>query len=116
MTKTPLYREEDNVLLGVLASDTSGWQAQTVFGYTIARTETRDAAVAILEERGPDYLKGVWQYFDTDDQDWHPCTIKQAHEQQVTVVRTNALGYQEPDTYKYVVIEHPDETRLIKSQ
>ena len=116
MTKTPLYREDDKLLLGLLVDDTAGWQAQTIFGYTIARAETKNDAVRILHERGPDYLKGVWQYFDTDDRDWYPCIIKQAQEHQVTVIRTNVLGYQDQDAYKHVIIDDPNETNLVKSQ
>ena len=113
--RIPLYREDDNKLLGFIVQDGAGWRAETVFGYSISRVPTRAGAEAILEELGADYLKGVWQYFDNDEQQWYPCVIKQAHERQVTVIRTNAMGYQDPNDYKLVVINDVDETRLVKA-
>ena len=114
--KTPIHREDDGELLGFTAYDGVSWQAQTIFGYAIARTENERAAQTILHERGLSFLMGIWQYFDKDDQDWHACVIKEAYEHQVIVIRTNALGYQDPDDYKRVVIEEPTETNLVKSQ
>lgn len=111
---TPLYREDDNVFLGLIEKDETSWLAQTIFGYTIARATSREEAEAILHERGTSYLKGVWQYYDKDDRDWFPCVIQGAHEQKVTVVRTNDLGYQDPDNYKHVILENPDDTTLLK--
>jgi len=113
--KTPLYRSDDKELLGYIVNDGAGWQAQTIFGYTIERTLTRRAAENTLRERGLSFLMGVWQYYDTDDKDWFPCILKEAHETRVTVIRTNVMGYQDPDDYKFVVIQKPTETRLIKS-
>jgi len=112
--RIPLYREDDNKLLGYIVQDGTGWRAETVFGYLIDRALDRAGAEAVLEEKGSDYLKGVWQYFDKDDQQWYPCVIKQAYEQQVTVIRTNAMGYQESDEYKMMVINDADETKLVK--
>ena len=113
--KTPLHRTDDNEFLGFIVQDAAGWQAQTIFGYTIERTTSKAAAEKILRERGLTFLMGTWQYYDTDDKDWFPCVIKEAHELRVTVIRTNALGYQDPDDYKMVSISKPSETRLIKS-
>lgn len=114
--KTPHHRDDDGELLGFVVRDDASWQAQTIFGYTISRVGSRAAAVAILDEQGLEFLQGVWQYLDTDDRDWHPCVIKKASEQQVTVTRTNVMGYQDADTFKYVTIENPSETNLVKSQ
>ena len=116
--KIAYYREDDDhdhEFLGYLVQDTSGWQAQTIFGYTIARTETREDAEAILNEQGLTYLMGIWQYFDKDEQEWFPCVVKEAYEHRVTVIRTNAMGYQDPDDYKFVTIQKPTENVLIKS-
>lgn len=113
--KYPIHRKEDNELLGYIAQDVTGWQAQTIFGYGIARTQTRKAAEQVLYDRGLQFLTGVWQYFDKDDQDWHSCVLKEAYEHKVTVIRTNVLGYQDPDDYKQVTIENPSETNLIKA-
>lgn len=113
--KIPFYREDDNELLGFIVQDAIGWQAQTIFGYTISRTNSRQDAEKILHADGLSFLMGVWQYFDKDDQTWHPCVLKEVYERQVTVIRTNVMGYQDPDDYKLVVIDNPDENTLIKS-
>ena len=112
--KTPLYTDEDHEFLGYVVQDSTGWQAQTIFGYTIARTHDRVSAENLLREVGANFLEGVWQYFDKDDQDWHTCVINGAQERQVTVLRTNAMGYQEPDDYKLVVLLQPSENTLTK--
>ena len=112
--REPLYREDDNELLGFVTKDSTGWRAETIFGYLIDRTLDRQAAVNVLQEKGLTYLTGVWQYFDEDDQEWHPCILKEVYEHQVTVIRTNAMGYQDPDDYKIVSITKVDETRLVK--
>ena len=114
-SKIPFYSEDTDEFLGFLANDGSGWQAQTIFGYLIARAENRSAAEEVLRDKGPTYLSGVWQYYDKDDQDWFYCVIKKAYEQMVIVNRTNALGYQDKNDYKQVIIENPEETNLIKT-
>jgi len=110
-----IYSEDDDALLGCIVDDGSTWQAVTIFGYLISRTASRHEAEAVLRERGPDFLKGIWQYYDKEDNDWFPCIIKQAFEQRVIVNRTNNLGYQDPEDYKQVVIEDPSENDLIKT-
>tara|TARA_Y100001936_G_C15990953_1_gene622274 strand:+ start:180 stop:527 length:348 start_codon:yes stop_codon:yes gene_type:complete len=113
--KTPVHHEETDELLGYIVKDTTGWQAQTIFGITIARTEDQAAAEATLRERGLSYLTGVWQYLDKDDKDWHPCVLKEVYEKRVIVMRTNEMGYEDPDDYKRVIIEHPTEEVLVKA-
>lgn len=113
--KIPFHRIDDNELLGFLVDDGSSWQALTIFGYQISRTETRTAAETVLKEKGLSFLTGLWQYFDKDDKDWFPCVIKEAYEQKVIVNRTTELGYQDPDDYKQVIIENPSENDLVKS-
>ena len=115
MIKTPLYHEENDAFLGNIVQDSTGWQAQTVFGYIIARTLSEKDAEAVLRAEGLTYLSGIWQYYDKEEHDWFPCTIKDANEHIVTVIRTNALGYQDPEVYKLYVIEGPSEENLIKS-
>lgn len=116
MQKYPINREDDGELLGFVDQDSASWRALTIFGYPIARFSTRQEAEATLHERGLSFLSGMWQYFDTDDQDWHPCIIKEAYEHQVRVIRTNMFGYQDPDDYKSVIIKDPNETNFVKSQ
>jgi len=114
-SKTPYYRIDDNELLGYIANSGTSWQALTIFGYQIARTETERDAENVLKEGGLSYLMGTWQYYDKDDREWFPCVIKEAYEHRVIVNRTNVLGYQDPEDYKQVVIEGPSENNLIKS-
>lgn len=114
--KIPIKHEDDGELLGFVVQAPGGiWEAQAIFGYIIERTQDRARAEAVIREQGLSYLKGVWQYFDKEDNDWHPCVIRSANQNNVTVIRTNSMGYQEPDTYKLVVLSSPDETRLIKT-
>ncbi len=114
--KIPHHHEDSGELLGFVVRDTTGWQAQTVFGYTIARAESGADATNILDNQGVEFLAGVWQYLDKDDREWHSCVILKAYENQITVNRTNAMGYLEPDDFKQVVIEDPSEINLVKSQ
>jgi hypothetical protein len=113
--KQPIRHKESNELLGFVTKDTTGWRAQTIFGYDISRTATEEDAEKLLREKGLSFLMGVWQYLDPDDGKWHPCILKEAYEQRVTVIRTNFMGYQDPDDYKIVTIENPTETELVKN-
>ncbi len=116
VSKTPVNRADDGELLGFVVEDASGWQAQTIFGYSFARAEDRASVEQVVRDQGLTILGGLWQYFDEDDKTWHPCVIKEAAPNQVIIIRTNEMGYQDPDSYKYVVIKNPDETRLIQAQ
>lgn len=113
--RTPLYREEDHYLLGFILYDGTGWQAQTIFGYVIARTTSETEAHRVLHEQGEAIMQGVWQYFDDDDKQWHPCVIKDAKEHRVTVLRTNEMGYLEPDMHKMYIVKEPSDNTLVKS-
>lgn len=108
-------REDDNELLGFVAQDGAGWQARTMFNYPIERTDNKHEAERIVREKGLAFLTGLWRYFDEDDEVWYPCILKEAHEHQVTVVRTTPFGYQDPDDYKVVRIKNPSEINLVKS-
>lgn len=114
--RTPLYHPEDHELLGFIAKENNSWVAQTIFGYTIERTTSKAAAERVLQEQGLSYLMGVWHYYDTDDNDWFPCILKEANEYRVTVIRTNIMGSQDPDVYKLVTLLKPNEHNLAKSQ
>ena len=114
-SKTPFYDEDTKEFLGFIVGDESGWEAQTVFGYLIARTDTRKEIERTLYGVGSTYLKGIWQYYDKDDKDWFPCVIKKAYEHQVIVNRTNTLGYQDKDNQKQVIIDDPTDSDLVKS-
>lgn len=111
----PIIREDDDELLGYVVQDATSWQAQTFFHYTLSRTTTKEEAESILRNSGLSYLMGTWRYFDKDEKDWFPCVIREAYEKKVIVIRTNEYGIQDPDDYKYVILEHPDENTLIKS-
>jgi len=115
MNKTPINREDDGELLGFVAGSGGNWQAQTVFGYTMTRTTSKEAAEQAVREDGLKFMTGVWQYYDKDDGSWHSCIIKEANQVNVTVIRTNSMGYQDRDNYKLVTIQSPDETNLIKT-
>ncbi len=115
MTKTALYHPENDEFLGYVVRDVAGWQAQTMFGHTIARTTTKKDAEATIRSEGLTFVKGVWQYFDKDDSAWYPCVLKDINEHQVTVQRTNAMGYLDPDDFKIVVLKDPTEQVLIKA-
>lgn len=111
----PVLHPDTENLLGYVSEDTSSWQALTVFGYQIARTETKQAAQEILLKEGVSFLQGTWQYYDKDDKNWFPCVIKEALENKVIVNRSTELGYLDPDDFKQVIIENPTENDLIKA-
>lgn len=112
--KTPIYNEDTHDLYGFLVKDITGWQAQTIFGYTIERTTSQEDAEKVLRERGLLYLKGTWNYLDPDDREWYPCVISDATERRVTVIRTNELGFQNQDDFKMVILNEPSEDTLVK--
>lgn len=114
-TKTALHRADDNEFLGYIVKDVTGWQAQTIFGYLIERTTSKAAAEKVLNEQGLTYLTGIWQYFDKDDHAWFSCVLKEANKQRVTVIRTNDMGYQDPEDFKIVTLVNPTENTLIKA-
>lgn len=113
--KIPINRADDGELLGFVVKDRTGWQAQTIFGYAFARTHDQSSMEQVVREQGLSILTGVWQYLDEDDKQWHPCVLKEVNPSQVTVIRTNVMGYQDPESYKFVIIKDPDETKLIKT-
>lgn len=113
--RIPVRREDDNELLGFIVQDSLGWEAQTIFSYPIMRTDSETVARTAVREQGLAFLMGAWEYLDVDDQKWHTCILKEVYEHRVVVIRTNAMGYQDPDDYKTVVIKNPSETNLIKS-
>lgn len=115
MAKEPIIREDDGELLGYISRDTAGWVAQTIFGYAFDRAVDRTSAERIVREQGLATLMGVWQYYDKDDDAWHPCKLKEVYENRVVVIKTNAMGYEDPDDYKQVTILDPSETTLVKS-
>lgn len=110
-----INRNDDNELMGFVVKDATGWQAQTVFGYVFDRGVDRSSMENVVRADGLKVLEGVWSYLDSDDSQWHPCILHQVSPTQVTVIRTNEMGFQDIDTVKHVVIRHPDETRLVKS-
>lgn len=113
--KIAIKREDDGELLGFIFQDSAGWDAQTIFGYSIARVEDRASAENIVRERGLSFLMGIWEYLDKEDQKWHVCILKEVYENKVTVIRTTPMGYQDPDDYKMVTIRNPSEVNLVKS-
>jgi hypothetical protein len=112
--KTPINRQDDHELLGYVVKDHNSWVAQTIFGATIERTTSKEAAEKVIRSRGLSFLQGVWQYLDPADKEWHTCVIQEAYESQVKVMRTNAMGYIDPDDRKNHLIKHPNETNFIK--
>ena len=114
-SKTPFYDEDTADFLGFIVEDGTGFELQTIFGYLIARADTRAQAERTLYQVGSTYLKGIWQYYDKDDKDWFHCVIKKAFEHQVIVNRTNTLGFQDEENNKQVIIDDPTDSDLVKS-
>jgi len=112
MTKIPIIRDDDGELLGYVAQELSGWSARTIFGYVLARTDSQSSAESVVRNEALLVLKGLWRYLDPDDRDWHPCILKDIQESRVTVVRTNELGYEDPEHYKLVILKNPSENTL----
>jgi len=115
MTKIPIIRQDDGELLGLIEQDSAGWTAQTMFGYVFARDDNKESVEEVVRSQGLSVLQGVWQYYDKDEKTWFSCVLKEAFENRVIVIRTNAMGYQDPDDYKVVTLVHPTETNLVKA-
>lgn len=113
--KIPITREDDGELLGFVAQDKAGWEAQTIFGYSMMRAEDRVTAENTVRAQGLGYLTGIWEYLDSEDQKWHACILKEVYENRVVIIRTTPMGYQDPDDYKIVTIRNPSEVNLVKS-
>jgi hypothetical protein len=58
--KIPIHREDDGELLGFVMQDAAGWNAQTIFGYSILRTTDKKTAEDTLRAKGLDFLTGLW--------------------------------------------------------
>lgn len=112
--KIPIIREDDGELLGFIEQRHASWSAQTIFGYVFARVETKAEADMVVRTQGLNMLKGMWRYQDADNE-WYPCIIKQAYENRVVVIRTNELGFQDPEHYKIVTIKNPTDSVLLKA-
>lgn len=112
--KEQVRRRDDDELVGYIVKDTSGWQAQTVFGYPIQRADSKADAEHAVREKGLSYLMGVWSYKDSDDNDWHSCILAEVYEHKVVVRRTNEMGYEDPDDVKRVELKNPIEETLVK--
>lgn len=110
--KSEYFYDEDDNQLGIISQESSGWAARTVFGYIIARTTTKKDAEIVLNEQGISCLKGIWRYYDSDQQDWYACRLKEIYENRVTLVRTNELGFEDGAHYKRVTLKHPTEANL----
>lgn len=115
MTKIPIIRQDDAELLGFIDQDSAGWTAQTLFGYVFARDDNKESVEQAVRAQGLTILQGVWHYYDKDEKAWFSCVLKEAFENRVIVIRTNAMGYQDPDDYKVVTLVHPTETNLVKA-
>lgn len=115
MTKIPINREDDGELLGFITQDSTGWAAMTIFGYVFARATDKASVEEAVRSQGLTILQGVWQYFDKADKAWRPCILKEVYVGRVTVIRTNEMGYQDPDDFKIVTLTNPTETDIVKS-
>jgi len=114
VTRIPIIREDDGVLLGYIDRAGENWQAETHFGYVFARSDSQAAAEEVVRSQGLAVMQGLWRYYDKKDEQWYPCVIKEMFEHKVIVIRTNDMGYQDPDTAKRVTILNPSETSLVK--
>lgn len=115
MARTPIIHEDTAEVLGFIEQSHGFWTAQTLFGYVFARSESQAAAEEAVRSQGLNILKGLWQYFDKKDKQWYPCILKDIYETRVVVIRTNEMGYQDPESYKLVTITDPSETTLAKA-
>ncbi|MES2876155.1 MAG: hypothetical protein V4678_01665 [Patescibacteria group bacterium] len=113
--KIPINRGEDGQLLGYILQEGSAWSARTIFAHVIARVVDKDSAEMVVRNEGLLFLQGMWRYYDEADRDWYPCVIKEAFESRVIVVRTNELGFEDPEHYKRVIIRNPTEATLLKA-
>ncbi|HSE61438.1 MAG TPA: hypothetical protein VLA88_04050 [Candidatus Saccharimonadales bacterium] len=107
---TPIYRKDDNELLGYIAKHNGQWRALTIFGYPFACVHSESEARTILAQKGLSVLTGVWQ-FQTPEGDWEYCVIKEARPGEAVIIPTNVMGYPDPGTSKTISITDPTALR-----
>jgi hypothetical protein len=78
-----------------------------MFGYAFAKATTIDEAEALVNNKGLEILMGAWQYFDEVADDWRFCIIKEANPDSVTVIKTDAFGYQDANMPELVRLDNP---------
>jgi hypothetical protein len=110
----PIHRQDDGELLGFVTNTKNAWSARTIFGYEFAVTESRDDAIRQVKEKGLSFLMGVWQFYDKHSKEWRPCIIKEARPDQVTIIRTNMFGLEDPDERGMQTISNPTSMWLRK--
>jgi hypothetical protein len=109
----PIYRNDDNELMGYVAQIGSMWNALTIFGYSFSVVEDQTAAKHKVLSEGLSIMSRIWQYYDQDEKAWFSCRIAEARSDHVTVIRTNVLGYEDSTTSKFYTIEHPDVSNFV---
>jgi hypothetical protein len=109
----PVLHQDSGEIIGYVRQDKSGWSGSTVFKYVLGRADTMEDAMRIVTEHAYRSGTATWQYFDTDDNAWHSCIMKEVYEDRVVVLRTNDMGYHSHALYKIITIENPDDTKLI---
>lgn len=96
-TTEPIYRSEDNELLGYVKQNGTKWDCLTIFGCSFDSSSIKQEAMQIVQSKGLGVLTKQWQYFDKSSKAWHACVIIEASKNSVRVAPMD--GYY-PDTSK----------------
>lgn len=110
-TKKPVYRDDDNELLGYIKKTNDTWSAMTIFDYVFDQAATEPDARRIVENKGLEVLMGSWQYFDTTSDEWLDCVIIEAS---IDSVRIALMDGFYPDTTKTYSVAQPVAKHLRK--
>lgn len=112
--KVPVYRPEDNELMGFIRLINSKWHVYTIFGYDFGKELSQDKAAAKVKEQGLKILDGIWEYYDVEEHVWFFCKIVEVSLEAVIVTQVSEFGYPNPDMSKKITLRNPDNSILRK--
>jgi hypothetical protein len=80
----PIYRADDNELLGYVSKDKDTWRALTIFGAPFFEG-SKVAAIQEVQSKGLQILADKWEYLDEATGEWQQCMIIEASKDNVKI-------------------------------
>lgn len=101
---TPIYRHDDNELLGFIVHTAKKWQALTLFHCPFGRFDSAQDAELAVREKGLSILAETWEYYDAPSNEWLGCIIIEASKDRVKIAPMDGFY---PDPSQARVITKP---------
>lgn len=102
----PIYRNDDNELLGFAAKTTDGWVALTLFLSPFGHFSSQQDAIQSVKEKGLSILTERWEYYDNLSQEWLDCMIVEAAKDSVKVAPFDGFY---PDMSQIYTVHNPSQ-------